>query len=137
MSSSNASLDEINALRYGNMIFYQFWSYLLICLGTFGDSMNIYVFTRPVLRSNPCARYFLAAAICGLLVIPANVLTRLLQMIYPAYNPFGYSSASCKILTFIALCAKYGLCFLNMHRTFCCSYRDNPSWFVTLASIDR
>ncbi|CAF1065049.1 unnamed protein product [Adineta steineri] len=107
MSLSNASLAEINALHYGNIIFYQFWSYLLVCLGTVGHSLNIYVFTRPILRSNPCTRYFLATAIAGSFVTTFNVLLRLLQMIYPAYNPFGYSTASCKILSFIVYCSRF------------------------------
>ncbi|CAF4160203.1 unnamed protein product [Adineta steineri] len=78
MSLSNASLAEINALHYGNIIFYQFWSYLLVCLGTVGHSLNIYVFTRPILRSNPCTRYFLATAIAerthpGLLLLLLSI----------------------------------------------------------------
>jgi hypothetical protein len=107
MSLSNASLAEINALNYANIIFYQFWSYLLVCLGTVGHSLNIYVFTRPKLRSNPCARYFLAAAISGIFVTIVNVMLRLLQLMYPAYNPFGYSTASCKILSFIVYSSRY------------------------------
>ncbi|CAF1401337.1 unnamed protein product [Adineta steineri] len=107
MSLSNATLAEINALRYGNIIFYQFWSYSLVCLGTIGHSLNIYVFTRPTLRSNPCTRYFLAASISGIHIVLSNVLLRLLQMIYPAYNPFGYSTASCKILSFIVFCTRF------------------------------
>ena len=106
MSSSNATLAEINALNYGNIIFYQFWSYLLIGLGTIGHSLNIYVFTRPILRSNPCTRYLLAATISGIIVIYFNVLFRLIQVIYPAYSPFGYSTTSCKILSFIVFCAR-------------------------------
>ncbi|CAF0953639.1 unnamed protein product [Adineta steineri] len=120
MSLSNATLAEINALHYGNMIFQQFWSYSMVCLGIIGHSLNIYVFTRPTLRSNPCTRYFFAATISGILIIPTNFMLRLLQMIYPAYNPFGYSTASCKILSFIVICA-----------------RAFPCWFIALASIDR
>ncbi|CAF1065007.1 unnamed protein product [Adineta steineri] len=120
MSLSNATLAEINSLHYGNIIFYQFWTYLVVCFGIIGHSLNIYVFTRPTLRSSPCARYFLAAAITSILFIMTNYVFRLLQMIYPAYNPYGYSTASCKILTFI-----------------CISARACPSWFITLASIDR
>ncbi|CAF1004481.1 unnamed protein product [Adineta steineri] len=32
MSLSNTTLGEINALRYGNMIFFEFWSYSLVGL---------------------------------------------------------------------------------------------------------
>ncbi|CAF1446087.1 unnamed protein product [Adineta steineri] len=107
MSSSNATLAEINALNYGNSIFYQIWTYLLLCLGTIGHSLNIYVFTRPTLRSNPCTRYFLAATITGIYIILTSCLWRYLQITYPAYNPFGYSTASCKILSFMALTSKF------------------------------
>ncbi|UJR18043.1 hypothetical protein I4U23_004944 [Adineta vaga] len=100
--------------------FQRIWSYLLIVLGTVGHVLNVYVFTRPTLRSNPCARYFLAATIGGIFCTYVNTLLRLLQSIYPNYNPFGYSTASCKILTFIAYC-----------------FRCNTSWFIVLASIDR
>ncbi|CAF1411486.1 unnamed protein product [Adineta steineri] len=120
MSLSNATVAEINALRYGNMIFFEFWSYLLICLGIIGHSLNIYVFTRPILRSNPCTRYFLAVTITGSFVTIFNMPLRLIQLMYPAYNPFGYSIASCKILSFIVMCA-----------------RAFPCWFIALASIDR
>ncbi|UJR34733.1 hypothetical protein I4U23_027510 [Adineta vaga] len=106
MSSSNATLAEINALNYGNIIFYQFWSYLLIGLGTIGHSLNIYVFARPILRSNPCTRYFLAATISGIFVTYTNVLLRLLQKLDPKYDLFAYSTVSCKILSFVVLHAR-------------------------------
>ncbi|UJR18180.1 hypothetical protein I4U23_005080 [Adineta vaga] len=116
MSSLNTSIAAIN---YSNSVFYQFWSYLLFCLGIVGHSLNFYVFTRPTLRSNPCVRYFLASTISGLLVTLINVLLRLLQLMYKI-NTFGYSTVSCKILTFIVYCTK-----------------AQASWFIVLASIDR
>ena len=106
MSSSNSSLAQISALNYANSVFYQIWSYLLIVFGTIGHILNIYVFTRPSLRSNPCTRYFLAATISGIFCIYINTLFRFLQTLYPSSNPFGYSSASCKILTFIVFCSR-------------------------------
>ncbi|UJR18045.1 hypothetical protein I4U23_004946 [Adineta vaga] len=120
MSLSNVSRAEINSLINANLIFYQLWSYSLILLGTVGNALNVYVFTRPPLRSNPCTRYFLAATISGIFCIYVNILFRLLQNIYPNYNPFGYSTLSCKILSFIVYCS-----------------RCNTSWFIVLASIDR
>ncbi|UJR18047.1 hypothetical protein I4U23_004948 [Adineta vaga] len=120
MSLSNASRTEIDSLINANRIFYQVWSYLLIVLGTVGHVLNVCVFTRPTLRSNPCARYFLAASISGIFCIYANILLRLFQLMYSNYNPFGYSTASCKILSFIVYC-----------------FRCNTSWFIVLASIDR
>ncbi|UJR17297.1 hypothetical protein I4U23_004192 [Adineta vaga] len=121
MSSSNTTTRaEINAFIYANDVFSRFWSYLLICLGTTGHALNIYVFTRSILRSNPCTRYFLAATISGIFCTYINVLLRLIQNLYPDYNPFGYSTASCKILSYIVYCS-----------------RCVTSWFIVLASIDR
>ncbi|CAF4104502.1 unnamed protein product [Adineta steineri] len=119
MPLSNATIAEINALNYANEIFYLFWAFVLIALGTIGHSLSIYVFTRPILRSNPCACYFLSATIIGLFVTYVNTPLRLLQYIYN-YDVFKYSTASCKILTWILLCA-----------------RALASWFIVLASIDR
>lgn len=79
--------------------------YLLIVLSTVGQSLNVYVFTRPTLRSNPCVRYFLAATLASILVTYVNGLLRLLQNVY-SIDMFGYSNASCKALTYIAFWAK-------------------------------
>ncbi|CAF1360826.1 unnamed protein product [Adineta ricciae] len=120
MSSSNATLAEINYITYVNQVINQFYSYFLICFGTIGHLLNIYVFTRPILYSNPCARYFLAATISGFLVATINIPMRLVQSTYPMYNPFGYSTASCKILTYATACVK--------------AY---PNWFIVFACVDR
>ncbi|CAF4267707.1 unnamed protein product, partial [Adineta steineri] len=66
MSLSNATMAEINALNYANEVFFLFWTFASIALGTVGHLLSIYVFTRPILRSNPCACYFLAATVTGL-----------------------------------------------------------------------
>ncbi|CAF0723232.1 unnamed protein product [Adineta steineri] len=63
MSLSNATMAEINALNYANEVFFLFWTFASIALGTVGHLLSIYVFTRPILRSNPCACYFLAATV--------------------------------------------------------------------------
>ena len=106
MSSSAARDIDVNTIRYITTIFVQIWSYLLLMLGTIGHSLNIYIFTRPSLRSNPCVRYFLASSISGFLVVYVNVLLRFLQQKYNL-DAFGYSDASCKILLFLVLCTRY------------------------------
>ena len=106
MSSANSSLDEINAIKYHSRMFFQFWAYLLISLGSVGHSLNAYVFTRPGLRSNPCVRYFLASTITGFIVALINMPLRLLQYMY-GYDVFGYSVPACKILTLIVTWARY------------------------------
>lgn len=97
-----------DAIINSSRIFYQFWSYLMICLGIIGHSLSVYVFTRPTLRSNPCVRYFLAATISGFFVTLVNVPLRLLQAMYN-YDAFGYSNLSCKLLTFIVSWSRYFL----------------------------
>ena len=72
MSSFNTSSVAADAISYGTNIFYQFWSYLLVCLATVGHSLSIYVFTRPALHSDPCVRYFLVSTISGILVVYLN-----------------------------------------------------------------
>ncbi len=110
MSSSNTSSSDVDAIKYTNSMFSQIWSLLLICLGTIGHSLNIYVFTRPRLRSTPCVRYFLASTLTGFGVTYVNVLLRLLQVLYNI-DAFGYSTASCKILTLVVFWARYSICF--------------------------
>jgi hypothetical protein len=106
MSSSNTSTAEIDSIKYFMATFAQIWSYLLIVLGTIGHSLNIYIFTRPILRPNPCVCYFLASTITGFSVIYITVLLRFLQLRYNI-DAFAYSSTSCKILTFITLWTRY------------------------------
>ncbi|CAF0760563.1 unnamed protein product [Adineta steineri] len=119
MSLSNATIAEINALNYANEVFFLFWTFASIALGTVGHLLSIYVFTRPILRSNPCACYFLAATVTGLFVSYINLPLRLLQYVFN-YDVFKYSNASCKILSWILFCS-----------------RALASWFIALASIDR
>ena len=117
---------DVNSIRSGSLIFAQFWSYLLICLGTFGHLLNIYVFTRRKLRSNPCVRYFLASTLSGLFVTYINIALRLLQIVYKI-DAFGYSFASCKILSCLVFWAKYLKCFFWKY---CWTY--NPYSFFVL-----
>ena len=90
MSSISVSTADIDNVKSVRVTFTRFWSFLLICLGTIGHSLSIYVFTRSTFRSNPCVRYFLAATICGILVTYGNTPLRLLQTGY-SIDVFGYS----------------------------------------------
>jgi hypothetical protein len=110
MSSSNTSNADVNAINSATATFTQVWSYFLFFFGTVGHSLNIGVFTRPTLRSNPCARYFLASTISGVFVTYINVLLRFLQLAYNI-DLFAYSLASCKILTYASYWARYLRCF--------------------------
>jgi len=138
MSSSNTSTSDVDSIIWRQTIFLRVSSYLLICLGTVGHSLSIYVFTRPTLRLNPCVRYFLASTINGFFVTYVNVPMRLIQNAYN-YDMFAVSSASCKILTFVLFWARYLTCFEKdkFNLLFFNSLRAQSYWLIVLASVDR
>jgi hypothetical protein len=79
----------------------------------------------------------LAATLTGFIVVYVNVTLRLVQQSYNL-DAFGYSIASCKILTFIAYWARYLFYFKNIDCIlFVYDCRTQTSWFIALASIDR
>ena len=90
-----------------------------IVLGTFGNIMNILIFTRRSLRTNPCSLYFLASSINNLFVLYVALLTRLLSSGWKI-DPSNSSTALCKLRIFFVYTS---LCLIQ--------------WFVVLASLDR
>jgi hypothetical protein len=90
-----------------------------IILGTFGNIMNILIFTRRSLRTNPCSSYFLASSINNLFVLYVATLTRLLSSGWKI-DPSNTSNVLCKLRIFFVYTA-LGLI----------------QWFVVLTSIDR
>ncbi len=52
---------------------------LLIILGTFGNVLNLIIFTRRTLRTNPCSMYFLAGSINNLFATYVVILARYLS----------------------------------------------------------
>ena len=106
MASSNATAAQISALVYSSTIFTRTWCFTMFALGTVGHTLSVYIFTRPTLYSNPCARYFLASAISGYAVVFMSIPVRLLQAGY-TLNVVTYSEMACKILTFLLFWARY------------------------------
>ncbi|CAF3213424.1 unnamed protein product [Rotaria sp. Silwood2] len=51
---------------------------LFIVLGTIGNALNLFIFTRPTLSKSSCTLYLIAASIDNILVIYTALLTRLL-----------------------------------------------------------
>ncbi|CAF1587406.1 unnamed protein product, partial [Adineta ricciae] len=90
-----------------------------IVFGTFGNFCNIIIFTRPVLRTNPCSMYFLAGSVTNLVVIYIALLTRYLASAW-GYDPSATSIAWCK--------TRYILVYPPLSLVL---------WFIVLASIDR
>ncbi|CAF4658203.1 unnamed protein product, partial [Rotaria sp. Silwood2] len=92
---------------------------LQLILGTFGNIMNILIFTRRSLRTNPCSHYFLASSINNLFVLYVALLTRLLSSGWKI-DPSNSNIVLCKLRIFFVYSS---LCLIQ--------------WFVVLASIDR
>lgn len=117
MSISNITESDVDSIRMVTFVFVRCWSLFLMFLGTIGHSLNLYVFTRPKLRKNPCVRYFLAATISGMIVTYVVIPIRLLQLGYQI-DLIGYSNVTCKILLFIVFWSKYRYKFvINKKKT--------------------
>ena len=95
MSSSLSTLEIIQAqlVRY--------FPIFLLVFGTFGNVLNICIFTRPKLRSVPCSWYFLASTCTSLIALYMGCLTRVL-------NTFNYyprtdlgTTTYCKLRTYL------------------------------------
>jgi hypothetical protein len=104
MSSSNTSFAAaVGEVRHSMIIFIQIWNICMFALGAVGHALNIYVFTRPKLRHNPCARYFLASTFSGYAVVCLTTPLRVLQISYNI-DVFIYSLRMCQILSYILPC---------------------------------
>jgi hypothetical protein len=90
-----------------------------IILGTFGNIMNILIFTRRSLRSHPCSLYFLASSINNLFVLYVATLTRLLSSGWKI-DPSNSNVTLCKLRIFFVYTS---IALIQ--------------WFMVLASIDR
>jgi hypothetical protein len=90
-----------------------------LILGTFGNIINILIFTRRTLRSNACSIYFLALSINNLFALYVALLTRLLSSGWQI-DPSNTYNILCKLRIFFVYIS---LCLIQ--------------WFIVLASIDR
>ncbi|CAF0741873.1 unnamed protein product [Adineta ricciae] len=122
MSSSNVTnsyADALSAITTTSVMFTRYWCITMFIVGFIGHLLNLCVFTRPTLRTNPCARYFMASTIAGFGVILIVLPIRVLQFGY-GRSLFIPSVFLCKFLTFL---------FSWL--------RILPCWFIALASADR
>jgi hypothetical protein len=92
---------------------------LLIVFGTFGNVLNLIIFTRRTLRINPCSMYFLAGSINNLFAVYVAILSRYLSI-----------SWNLDITNTNTVLCKLRLLFVYVSLTL-------VLWFTILASIDR
>lgn len=114
-TSSQETIESLNRItrelnRYIPIIF--------LILGTIGNLTNIVVFTRPLLRTNPCSIYFTSSSIFNFVSIYVGLLTPFLGL----YNldPTQTISSLCKIRFYL----RYSTITLS-------------TWLILFASIDR
>ena len=90
-----------------------------IVFGTFGNLLNIIIFTSRRLRTNPCSLYFLAGSIVNLWAL---YVTLLISYLSNSWNidPSATNTVLCKLRFFFAYIS------LNL-----------VLWFTALASVDR
>ncbi|CAF0991039.1 unnamed protein product [Didymodactylos carnosus] len=92
---------------------------VMLIFGTFGNILNVLIFTQQSLRSNSCANYFLASTIVDFVSLYFGYITR----IFGSYNvnpPTSNLAIYCKFRTYFTYVA------LSM-----------SSWFIVLACCDR
>ncbi|CAF2371503.1 unnamed protein product [Rotaria sp. Silwood2] len=114
MVSANISASEIVAIDEIGIKFVSIWCYLMLILGLIGHTLNMCVFTRSSLRSNPCSCYFLAATVSGICVVTINIFLRLLQTVMNEFLHY-------QLTNFFSF---------GFHRAL-------YAWFIVLTSIDR
>ncbi|CAF1307063.1 unnamed protein product [Adineta ricciae] len=88
-------------------------------LGAFGLLINIYVFTRPTLRQEPCSMYFLISSCYNLFVVFVVMPVRVLSNAYNI-SASNYNFGICKFEYFIFYAT-----------------RATSIWLILLACIDR
>jgi hypothetical protein len=87
-----------STIAYLNCITHELNRYipiLFLTFGTIGNILNIIVFTRPSLRTNPCSLYFISGSIANFLSLYVGLITPFLGI----YNldPTQKSNSLCKI----------------------------------------
>ena len=114
-TSSQTTIESLNLItrelnRYIPLTF--------LILGTIGNLTNIVVFTRRLLRTNPCSIYFISSSIFNFFSIYVGLITPFLGL----YNldPTQTISSLCKIRFYL----RYSTITLS-------------TWFILLASVDR
>jgi hypothetical protein len=110
-----------STIAYLNFITHELNRYIpipFLILGTIGNILNILVFTRPLLRTNPCSMYFVSGSIVNFLSLYVGLITPFLGL----YNldPTQQSNILCKVRFYL----RFTLITLS-------------TWFVLCACFDR
>ncbi|CAF1031686.1 unnamed protein product [Adineta ricciae] len=101
----------VSLARYGFPVIFIF--------GVVCNVLNVYVFTKPTLRTNPCCMYFLSSSVTALLFTVFNLPIRTLQLGY-SIDLTVDSVVGCQVRTYLVFV-----------------WRALTVWFLVFASFDR
>ena len=116
------TVDDLSFILHLNDITQKTYRYapiFLLMFGIIGNLLSCLVFSQRVLRTNPCAIYFLAVSISNLVFLPTQLST-ILGSWDQSLNLTNNISGLCKLMMFIIL-----------------TTRTLILWFLVLATIDR
>jgi len=98
----SSEYDFIESLYLASTYLYEYGGPILVALGTLSCVLNVLVFTKKILRKNPCSIYFVALNISNILLIYQSLLFNILQAGYNI-NPAAHSLPLCRFYIYAAL----------------------------------
>jgi hypothetical protein len=96
----------------------RYMSIIIILFGSIGNILNLFIFSRPKHRTNPCAIYFFYASIAGLIALYSGLISRV-------FAGFSLDESA----------TTQGLCPLRAFIVWVSTTAS--SWFLTYATVDR
>jgi hypothetical protein len=115
--SSSSSVDKLELIGF---YLIRYFCITLLIFGTFGNILNICIFTRPKLRSIPCSWYFLASTCANFIALYTGCLTRVLTTFNINPQTTLESAIYCKTRSYLT----YGNLSLSI-------------WLIIGACVDR
>jgi hypothetical protein len=115
--------DSINSTLVLNLNTFAFqinryMSIFIILFGSIGNILNLFIFSRPKHRTNPCAIYFFYASVAGLIALYSGLLSRIFAGF--SLDASATTQGICQIRAFIVWVSTTA-----------------SSWFLTYATVDR
>jgi hypothetical protein len=116
--NSTIAFDYTASLADATVQFNRYVPIPLLLLGMIGNVLNVFIFRRRSLRSNPCSVCFIAASVVNLFILFDGLIPRILLSFQS--DPAETSNILCKL--------KYYVVYASSALS---------SWFIGLATIDR
>jgi hypothetical protein len=119
MSNSTSNDFTITSINDISSQLNRYMALFIFLFGTIGNLLNIIFISQAILRSNPCALYFLGSSISDLEIILINLPSRIIGG-WISTDPTNTNSWFCKFRIFLLY-----------------SFRTTYVWLLIFATIDR